>query len=66
MAKVKTFIAEYGMSVQIKDIWHKFGCRVETELEPEDELNEVKEKTWNTVILEVEKQFRAVLTENKY
>jgi hypothetical protein len=66
MAKVKTFTAQYGLSIEIirdgKTVWHKFGATVETELELSDDFAEVKEKTWNTVLLEVENQFNNMLT----
>lgn len=61
MAKVLTFKADYGMSIQIKEIWHKMSCSMEVEIEPKDELALVKERTWNSVIIEVEKQFKDIL-----
>ena len=61
MAKVKTFKAEYGMSIEIRGVWHKFGCSVEVEAEPDDDPVKLKEKTWNTVLLEIEKQVKIVL-----
>lgn len=61
MAKVKSFKAEYGLSIQIKDNWHKFSCSLETEIEPNDDIKRVKEMTWNTVIVEIEKQVKEVL-----
>ena len=61
MAKVKTFAAEYGMSIEIRGVWHKFSCKIEAETEPGDDLINLKEKTWNTVLMEIEKQVKAVL-----
>lgn len=63
MSKVVKFSTEYGLSVQIKDIWHKFGCGIEVEIEPNDDVKEVKERAWNTVIGEVERQMKTVLSE---
>lgn len=56
MAKVKSFKAEFGASAEIKGIWYKFYAGIELEIEPGDNTEEVKQKAWNTVIHEVEKQ----------
>jgi len=56
MAKVKSFKAEYGMSVELGGVWNKFYCGIELELENGDDTQDVKKKAWNTVVLEVEKQ----------
>lgn len=56
MAKMKSFKAEFGLSVEIGGIWHKYYAGVEIECEPNDDTKKVKEMAWNTVISEVEKQ----------
>lgn len=56
MAKVKSFKAELGVSVEIKGQWYKFNAGIELELDPEDDTAEVKRKAWNTVHTEIEKQ----------
>jgi len=56
MVKVRSFKAEYGMSVELNGVWNKFYCGIELELENEDDTQDVKKKAWNTVVLEVEKQ----------
>ena len=56
MAKVKSFRAEYGLSAEIKGIWHKFYSAIEIEPTEGDDVSELKEKAWNTVISECEKQ----------
>ena len=61
MAKLKTFTVGYGLSIQVKEIWHKFSCEVGVELEKTDDIIEVKEKAWNTAFNEVEKQFQNVI-----
>ncbi len=58
MARVKAFRAEYGLSAEIKGIWHKFYTAIEIELTEGDDITEVKEKAWNTVINECEKQIK--------
>ncbi len=58
MAKVKAFRAEYGLSAEIKGIWHKFHAAIEIELTESDDIAEIKEKAWNTVINECEKQIK--------
>ena len=63
MARVKIIGAEYGTSFQIKEVWHKLSFKIETEVGPEEDLSEIKEKTWNTVIVEVEKQINSILSE---
>lgn len=65
MAKVKSFKAEFGMSAEIKDVWYKFYSGIELEIEPDDDVSEVKEKAWNTVTHEVEKQILKVLNEEQ-
>lgn len=61
MAKVKEFTAEFGMSVELKGQWYKYGCKLTVEVEPKDNVAEVKQKTWNTAITEVEKQIKETL-----
>ena len=56
MAKVKSFTAEFGTSMEIKGMWYKFNSGIELEIEPNDDVADVKEKAWNTVINEIEKQ----------
>lgn len=58
MAKVKSFKAEFGTSVEIRGTWYKFNSGIELEVEPNDDVAEVKERAWNTVIHEVDKQIR--------
>lgn len=61
MAKVKSFKAEFGSSIEIRGTWYKFNSAIELELEPGDDTEQVKEKAWNTVVHEVEKQVREVM-----
>jgi hypothetical protein len=56
MAKLKSFRAEAGISLDIKGTWYKFYCGVELEMEEGDNSAEVKQKAWNTVHQELEKQ----------
>lgn len=56
MAKVSKIEASYGTSAEIKGMWHKFQFSMEIELAEDDNLEENKEKLWNTVQFEVEKQ----------
>lgn len=60
MPKFKAFRAEYGMSAEIRGVWHKFHCAIELEPTDDEDFAEVKEKAWNTVINEVEKQIEEV------
>lgn len=48
--------AQYAVSLEINKVWYKFSNSIELELEPEDDPAVVKEKAWNTVITECEKQ----------
>lgn len=64
MAKVKSFTAEFGTSVEIKGTWYKFNSGIELDIEPNDELESVKERAWNTVIHEVEKQIADLIKSN--
>lgn len=61
MAKVKSFKAEVGISVEIKGQWYKFYTGIEVEPEEGEDTTEVKRKAWNTVHNEIEKQVREVL-----
>lgn len=54
--KVKSYRAEAGVSVEIKGNWYKFYNAIEVELDELDNVQEAKEKAWNTVHLELEKQ----------
>lgn len=56
MAKVKTFKADYGISAEIHGIWHKVSSGIEITVEDNDNFEDVKNKAWNTVKLEVEKK----------
>lgn len=56
MAKVKSFKAEFGTSAEIKGVWYKFNSGIELDIEPGDDMEDVKNRAWNTVIQEVEKQ----------
>lgn len=60
MAKLKTFKAEAGISLELQGTWYKFHCGVEIEIEPNDDPNKVKEMAWNTVSRELEKQVEEV------
>lgn len=62
MAKIISFRAEYGTSVEIKGIWHKLYAAIEVAPESDDEpMDQVKEKAWNTVVHEVEKQIEDIV-----
>lgn len=61
MAKVKTFRAEYGCSAEINKTWHRFHCAIELEMEDGDAVPDIKDRAWNTVISEVEKQIKETL-----
>ena len=61
MAKVKSFTTSFGISAEIKGFWQKFNCTVEVEPEEGDNLDEIKNTAWNTVIREVEKQVEEAL-----
>lgn len=56
MPKMKSFKTEYGISLEIDGVWHKFYAGVEIEVENGDKTDDIKKKAWNTVINEVEKQ----------
>lgn len=58
MAKVKSFRAEYGTSIEINGIWHRLGCIIEIEPDESDDIAEIKEKAWKTVFTEVEEQIK--------
>lgn len=61
MPRVKEFSAEYGTSVEIRGVWHKFHCAITVELFPEDGkeiLEKVKARTWDVVYEEIEKQIK--------
>lgn len=53
--------ATYGTSVEIKGLWHKFSFSMKVALEDGDDVSLAKEKLWNTVIAEVEKQITALV-----
>jgi hypothetical protein len=61
MSKVSKVEATYGTSAEIKGMWHKFSFSMEVELATDDDLQEVREKLWNTVQIEVEKQVEELI-----
>lgn len=61
MPKVKSFKAESGVSLELKGVWYKFYAGIELEIEPDDNVAEVKRKAWNTVNDEIEKQVQEVV-----
>lgn len=61
MAKVKTFQSSFGMSLEIKGVWHKFGSAIEVEIEEQDDFDKVKRMAHDTVQLEVEKQIHSAM-----
>ena len=61
MAKVKEMEASYGTSAEIGGMWHKFQFSMKVELADDEDLQETKEKLWNTVQLEVEKQVQELI-----
>lgn len=61
MARVKAFRASYGMTAEIKGVYHKFHAELEVEIDAEDDAADVRKRTWNTVQVEVEKQIKDVL-----
>ena len=63
MAKVKSFKAEVGVSVELKGTWYKFYAGIELELDEQDNSEEVKKKAWNTVHAEIEKQVQEVINQ---
>lgn len=61
MAKVKTFGATYGTSVEINTVWHKIQASIEVEIEEGDDIEHVKAMCHNTVQLEVQKQLEDLI-----
>lgn len=61
MARVKSFRAESGVSVEVKGQWFKFYSAIEIELDAQDDTEDIKRKAWNTVNAEIEKQVLEVL-----
>ena len=61
MARVKSFRAEYGTSIEIKGAWHKLSCSLEVELDESDKLDDVKRRVWNTVYNEIETQIKDII-----
>jgi len=59
MARMRTFRAMRGITVEHRGIWKKFECAVEIELEGGDDYEGVKEKAWRTVEAELVKQLDA-------
>jgi hypothetical protein len=60
MAKVTKITASVGTSAEIRGIWYKFNFGMEVELGPKDDLDEVKQRAWNTCLDEVESQIEEV------
>lgn len=56
MAKVKEISAKHAISIEVNGVWYKFANSIALELEPNDDPAVVKDKAWNTVITECEKQ----------
>lgn len=54
MAKLMTFRAGHGMSVEINRVWHRIDCAVEIGLEDGDNTEVVKKKAWDTIDREIE------------
>lgn len=61
LAKVRTFKAEAGISFEYKGMWHKFHTGIELEIEPQDNIADVKRKAWNTVEHELANQIDKTL-----
>lgn len=58
---MKSFKVSFGMTAVIRDVYHKFNCEVEIELEEGDNPEEVKKKAWNTVISEIERKVQEAI-----
>jgi hypothetical protein len=56
MAKVLSFRAEFGTSIEVDGVWYKLYAAIEVAPEGDETLADVKDKAWNTVVDEVEKQ----------
>jgi hypothetical protein len=61
MAKPKSFKAEYGASVEVRGAWHKLSCSLEVDYEDGDNAAEVRERVWNTVYNEIERQLKDII-----
>jgi hypothetical protein len=61
MAKIKEFTAEYSQSLQLKDSWYRVGAKITLEMEPNDDVATMKQRAWNTVEVEVERQFKEII-----
>ena len=61
MAEVMTMKAESGTSIEIKGTWYKVGFSVEVKVSPGEDTNVVKEKLWNSVNSEIEKQIKSII-----
>ena len=61
MAKVKSFKAGRGVTIEKNGVYHKFNCEIEIEIEENDNTQEIKNRAWNTVDTELEKQISNVL-----
>lgn len=60
MAKVKSFTASVGVSLEINNVWYKFHTGIEVEPDENEDIAEVKKKAWNTCHVELEKQIEDV------
>jgi|GEM_PF-6229916 hypothetical protein len=54
--RVTKFSASFGTSAEIRGTWYKFNSGIEVEFTEGDDIQKGREKAWNTVIHEVEKQ----------
>lgn len=63
MAKVLEVEATQGFSMEIKGNWYKFGFSIKLGLDPEDDIEEIKRKAWNTCTVEVQKQVEETIAE---
>lgn len=61
MARLKSFRAEYGTSVEVRGAWHKLSCSLEVEFDETDDSESVRAKVWNTVYAEIEKQLSELM-----
>lgn len=61
MAKITSVKAEYGVSMEIRGVWHKVLFAMEVQPEKADNVDDVKKKLWNTVEIEIEKQINEII-----
>jgi hypothetical protein len=60
MAKVISFRAEYGTSVEVRGTWHKLYCAIEIQPDEGESVSDIKDKAWNTVFSEIESQIKEI------